>query len=114
MSYQVGRRCLGERQSPGDDQDVVLLFTDSTLRQKKMSKACTVHHIVKQKFICDLTAVSYCDVGVGEVGPAEQVHQSVEAGQFTARQLLAFHHRGGFHSVHVVDGSDHPQTWREA
>ena len=57
-----------------------------------------------------LAAASYCDVGVGEMGPAEQVHQSVEAGQFTASQLLAFHHGGGFHSVHVVDGSDHPQT----
>lgn len=42
--------------------------------------------------------------------PAEQVDQSVEAGQFTARQLLAFHHRAGFHSVHVIDGSDHPHT----
>lgn len=44
------------------------------------------------------------------MGPAEQVHQSVEAGQFTACQLLAFHHRGGFHSVHVIDGGHHPQT----
>ena len=58
----------------------------------------------------DSAAASYCDVGVGEVRPAEQVDQSVEAGQFTARQLLAFHHRAGFHSVHVIDGSDHPHT----
>lgn len=69
-----------------------------------------VNYIVKKGFNCALAAASYCDVGVGEVGPAEQVHQSVEAGQFTARQLLSFHHRGGFHSIHVIDGSHHPQT----
>lgn len=62
------------------------------------------------QYICAFGVVSYCDVGVGEVCPAEQVHQSVEAGQFTTCQLLAFHHRGGFHSIQVVDGSDHPQA----
>lgn len=54
---------------------------------------------------------SYCDVGVGEVCPAEQIHQPVEAGQFTARQLLAFHHGGGFHAVQVIDGRDRAQTY---
>lgn len=53
----------------------------------------------------------YRDVGVAKVSPAEQVHQSVEAGQLAARQLLPLHHTGVFCSVQVVDGSEHPQTW---
>lgn len=57
--------------------------------------------------------MTYRDVRVGKVRPAEQVYQSVEAGQFTACELLAFHHCGRFHSVHVVNGSDHPQTWEK-
>lgn len=57
-----------------------------------------------------LCVVTYCDVGVGEVRPAEQVYQSVEAGQFTAQQLLSLHHRCGLHAIQVVDGSYHPQT----
>lgn len=61
-------------------------------------------------FGCVCAAASYCDEGIGKVSPAEQVNESVEAGQFTAVQLLSFHHGGGFCPVHVVDGSDHPQT----
>lgn len=53
---------------------------------------------------------SYRDIRVAKVGPAEQVHQSVEAGQLAARQLLSLHHGGVLCSVHVADGSDHPQT----
>lgn len=53
---------------------------------------------------------SYRQVRVAEVGPAEQVHQSVEAGQLAAVQLLPLHHGGAFGSVHVVDGREHPQT----
>lgn len=67
-------------------------------------------HVTLLSTLSRMPQSSYCDVGIGEVGPAEQVHQSVEAGQFTACQLLSFHHRGGFHSIHVVDRSDHPQT----
>lgn len=58
-------------------------------------------------------SMPYCDVGVGEVGPAEQIHQSVKAGHFTARQLLALHHRRRFHSIHVIDGGDHAQAYRQ-
>lgn len=36
VSYQVWCRRLSEWQSSGDDEDVVLLFTDSTLRQEKV------------------------------------------------------------------------------
>lgn len=52
----------------------------------------------------------YRQVRVAKVGPAEQVHQSVEAGQLAARQLLPLHHGGVFCSIHVVDGSERPQT----
>lgn len=67
-------------------------------------------YVVKRDPVVLRAAAAYCDVGVGKVGPAEQVHQSVEAGQLTAHQLLSFHHRGAFCSVHVIDGCDHPQT----
>lgn len=53
---------------------------------------------------------SHRDVGVAKVGPAEQVDQSVEAGQLAARQLFSLHHGGVFGCVHVIDGSDRPQT----
>lgn len=65
---------------------------------------------VKREWVVRRAAAAHCDVGVGKVGPAEQVHQSVEAGQLTAHQLLSFHHRGVFGSIHVIDGRDHPQT----
>lgn len=55
---------------------------------------------------------SYRQVRVAKVGPAEQVDQSVEAGQLAARQLFPLHHGGVFCPVHVVDGRDHAQTWR--
>lgn len=55
---------------------------------------------------------SYRHVRVAKVGPAEQVDQSVEAGQLAARQLFSLHHGGVFCPVHVVDGGDHAQTWR--
>lgn len=56
--------------------------------------------------------ISYCDVGAGKVCPAEQVHQSVEAGQLAACLLLPLHQSGRLHSIHVVDGSDHSKAWR--
>lgn len=53
---------------------------------------------------------SYSDIGAGKMGPVKQVNQSVEAGQFTACQLLSFHHGARFHVVQVINGCDHPQT----
>ena len=41
-------------------------------------------------------------VGAGEAGPAEQVHQPVEAGQLTAALLLSLHEGRGLGGVEVV------------
>lgn len=59
---------------------------------------------------CGPAGGSYRDVRVAKVGPAEQVDQPVEAGQLAACQLFSLHHGGVFCSVHVIDGTDHPQT----
>lgn len=42
FSYQVWCRCLGEWQTSGDDEDVVLLFTDSALRREKVKSHLSV------------------------------------------------------------------------
>lgn len=61
---------------------------------------------------CD-AAVTYCDVRAGKSCPAEQVNQSVQAGQFTACHLFTFNQRGRFHSIQVINRSHHPQTYTE-
>lgn len=52
----------------------------------------------------------YCNVTACEVGPAEQVHYSVEAGQFAAGPFLSLHHSIGLHAEHVVYWGHHAQT----
>lgn len=42
FSYQVWCRCLSEWQTSGDDEDVVLLFTDSALRKEKVKSCLSV------------------------------------------------------------------------
>lgn len=53
----------------------------------------------------------YCNVTACEVGPAEQVHYSVEAGQFAPGLFLSLHHSIGLHAEHVVYWGHHAQTW---
>lgn len=55
----------------------------------------------------------YCNVTACEVGPAEQVHYSVEAGQFAAGLFLSLHHSIGLHAEHVVYWGHHAQTLRK-
>lgn len=45
------------------------------------------------------------------MGPAEKVHNPVEAGQLAARLLLTLRQAGRLGSEQVVDGSDHGQTY---
>lgn len=53
----------------------------------------------------------YCNITACEVGPAEQVHYSVEAGQFAAGLFLSLHHSTGLNAEHVVYWGHHAQTW---
>lgn len=55
----------------------------------------------------------YCNVTACKVGPAEQVHYSVEAGQFAAGLFLSLHHSIGLHAEHVVYWGHHAQTLRK-
>lgn len=50
------------------------------------------------------------DVGAGEVSPAEEVDEPVEAGQFTSRLFLALHHGAGLGGEKIVYGGHHSQT----
>lgn len=86
---------------------MVLLFADPTLRQETARVKSSSAPVALGRAA---PGGPYRDVGVAEVGPAEQVDQSVEAGQLAACQLFPLHHGGVLHSVHVVDGGDHPQT----
>ena len=49
-------------------------------------------------------------VGAGEAGPAEQVHQPVEAGQLTAALLLSLHEGLGLGGVEVVHRRHRPDA----
>lgn len=50
-------------------------------------------------------------VGVCEFGPAEDVNESVEAGQLAARVLLPFGEGRRLDAVQVVDWCHHPKAW---
>lgn len=54
---------------------------------------------------------SHSDVSVGEVSPAEQIHQAVEAGQFTSRLFLTLNHGAGLGAEEIVYGGHHAQAW---
>lgn len=63
-----------------------------------------------QKQLSVTNAVTYCNITACEVSPTEQVHESVEAGQFTTDLFLSLHHRITLHTKHVVYWSHHSQT----
>lgn len=50
-------------------------------------------------------------VGVCKFGPAEDVNESVEAGQLAAGVLLPFGEGRRLNAVQVVDWSHHPEAW---
>lgn len=131
VAYQIGRRGLREGQSSGDDEDMILLLTDTNLRTHKTHHiqitrgSCVVFktnilntkckHILAEdgnKTVLTrlIKTVTYCNVTACEVSPTKQVHDSVEAGQFTADLFLSFHHSITLHTKHVVYWSHHSQT----
>lgn len=55
---------------------------------------------------------AYCEAGAADLGPAEEVEQTVDAGQLAAHQPLAFHQGGGVAAVQVVDGRHHHHVCR--
>lgn len=54
---------------------------------------------------------AHSDVGVGEVSPAEEIDEPVEAGQFTSCLFLTLHHGAGVGAEKIVYGGHHAQTW---
>lgn len=60
--------------------------------------------------LCNDNHVPYCNVTACEVGPTEQVHYSVETGQFAADLFLSLHHSSGLCTEHVVYWGHHAQT----
>ncbi len=53
------------------------------------------------------------ETGAADLGPAEQVKQTMDAGQLAAHQPLTLHHAAGLPAMQVIDGCHHHHVCKE-